>query len=119
MDLTGRQGIDPVIEVDVIPETFVLCEVRKFGSLVCTVGSTKVDLRPKLLGAKSQMETNQGLEGRHLRHQHVASPTRLLRLWIRMEYDVEHLSDPYILRFSLEGIYSVESAPFNFCLGSQ
>lgn len=36
----------------------------------------------------------------------VCRPTRLLRLWIRMEYDVEHFSDPYILRFSLEGIYS-------------
>lgn len=59
-DLIGHQGFDSIIEVDGIPETFALCEVWNFGSLVCMVRNTKVDLRPKLLGVKSQ--TNQELE---------------------------------------------------------
>lgn len=46
--------------MDGIPETFGLCEVWTIGSLVFMVRRTKVDLRPKLLGVKSQ--TNQELE---------------------------------------------------------
>lgn len=112
MDLTGYQGFDSVIAVDRIPETFALCEVWKCSSLV---RSTKVDLRPKLLGAKFQMETNQGLESDTSGINISLVPPVCLRLWMRTEYDVEYFSDPYILRFSLEG----ESADFDFCLGSQ
>lgn len=114
-DLTGHQGFDSVTEVDGTPETFVLCEVWKFRSLVCAVRRTKVDLRPKLLGAKSQMGRSDTSGISMSSHPFVATMDPY-GVWCWA-----FLRPIYIAIFIGRDllIYSVESAHFDFCLGSQ
>ena len=114
-DLTGHQGFDSVTEVDGIPETFVLCEVWKFRSLVCAVRRTKVDLRPKLLGAKSQMGRSDTSGISMSSHPFVATMDPY-GVWCWA-----FLRPIYIAIFIGRDllIYSVESAHFDFCLDSQ